>query len=150
MPNRLKKRCGHRGCPNTTTERFCPEHLPLARKMIDERRGSTKERGYDADWRRVAAARRELDEWLCQHCLPERLVPSNIVDHILPIHVRPDWRLEIDNTQVLCRDCHTKKTSQDNVKYGGPSCNPTLKQLENRKMARDINTPQRNGEMVNM
>jgi 5-methylcytosine-specific restriction protein A len=148
MPSRLKKRCGFRGCRNTTTERYCPEHLPLARRAVDARRGSTQERGYDADWRRLAEVRRSLDCGLCQHCLAlGRLVPSNIVDHILPVHVRPDWRLEIGNTQVLCRVCHTHKTSADNVKYGGPSCNPTAKQCQNRKMAMDISTPLRNEEV---
>ena len=103
MPGLLKKRCGYRGCPRTTLGRYCEEHLPLARRFYDERRGSTKERGYDSDWERVAEHRRQLDCGLCRACLAEGLViASPIVDHIVPIHVRPDWRLEIGNTQVLC------------------------------------------------
>jgi 5-methylcytosine-specific restriction protein A len=112
MPSALKKRCGFRGCPNLTRGRYCDEHLPLARRFYDQRRGSTKDRGYDGDWKRVAEHRRELDGCLCQMCLDEGIVrASNLVDHIIPIHVRPDWRLEIGNTQVLCFDCHTRKTA---------------------------------------
>jgi 5-methylcytosine-specific restriction enzyme A len=62
----LKKRCGFRGCPRTTRRRYCDEHLPLARQYYDRKRGTTKERGYDADWKRIAELRRELDAYLCR------------------------------------------------------------------------------------
>ncbi len=139
MPNRLRKRCGFRGCPNLTTERYCAEHLRLARAISDRKRGTTKERGYDGDWERLALQRRELDGYLCQTCLQDqRLTASKLVDHIYPIHIRPDWRLEIANTQVLCRDCHTRKTSADNQRYGGPSSTPTTVQRANRLAAQHI------------
>ena len=137
-------RCGFRGCPNLTTERYCPEHQRLARAISDRKRGTTKERGYDGDWERLAEQRRELDAYLCQRCLQEqRVTPSNLVDHIYPIHIRPDWRLEILNTQVLCRACHTRKTSEDNRLYGGPSSTPTREQQANRLAAKQINTAPR-------
>ena len=92
MPNRLRKHCGFRGCPHTTTERYYAEHLRLMRRVSDRRRGSTTERGYDGDWEHLAQQRRELDAYLCQACLlDQRLIPSKLVDHIYPIHVRPDW-----------------------------------------------------------
>jgi len=139
MPAKLKKRCGYRGCPNVTTERYCDEHLRLMRRESDRRRGSTTERGYDGDWERLAEQRRELDGYLCQACLlDQRLTVSKLVDHIYPIHVRPDWRLEIANTQVLCRPCHTRKTSEDNQRYGGPSSTPTIVQRANRLAAQHI------------
>ena len=145
MPNRLRKRCGFRGCPNLTTERYCAEHLRLARAISDRKRGTTKERGYDGDWELVAEQRRSLDYGLCQMCLTEdeRLTPSRLVDHVYPIHIRPDWRLEILNTQVLCRPCHTRKTSADNQRYGGPSSTPTSVQRANRLAAQHITTPPR-------
>ena len=147
MPNRLKKRCGYRGCPNTTTDRYCPEHLPLARRFTDRARGTTAERGYDADWQRLAEQRRNLDHYLCQHCLADdRLIASVIVDHIVPLHIRPDWRLEIANTQVLCSDCHTRKSSQDNCLYGGPNSAPTVKQTKHRTAAECVLLPPRHRE----
>ena len=82
-------------------------------------RATPSERGYDAAWNRVAKRRREADHWLCQPSEREgRVTPSNEVDHIIPIHVRPDWRLEFDNTQVICRVCHRHKTLNDAKRYG--------------------------------
>jgi 5-methylcytosine-specific restriction enzyme A len=137
LPLAIPKRCGFRGCPNTTRERYCDEHLPLARQYYDRRRGTTKERGYDADWKRIAEQRRQLDAYLCQMCKEEGLLrASPLVDHIIPIHVRPDWRLEIGNTQVLCSNCHTRKTSVDMRRYGGPARRQlTPEQIKNRHEA---------------
>ncbi len=89
------------------------------RTACELHRGTPAQRGYDRDWMRVARERREADSWLCQPCLGEgRITASNEVDHIIPIHVRPDWRLEIGNTQVICRCCHRRKTLDDALRYG--------------------------------
>ena len=89
------------------------------RVPIVTHRASRHERGYDNDWYRVAEARREADCGLCQPCLKiDRVTASNEVDHIVPLHVRPEWRLEFDNTQVICRPCHRRKTQQDSQRYG--------------------------------
>ena len=149
MPDRLKTRCGFRGCPNTTRNRYCEEHLPLARKVWDRKRGSTTERGYDGAWKRVAEERRALDCCLCQECLKKGLVrPSQLVDHIVPIHVRPDWRLEIGNTWVLCYDCHSIKTSRDMERYGGRAERAlTPERMRNRLAAQKMSHPPRDEEM---
>ena len=148
MPDLLKKRCGYRGCPNTTRKRYCDQHAALATRMYDRNRGSTTERGYDSDWERVAEHRRQLDCGLCQACLTEGLVTaSSIVDHIIPLHVRADWRLEIGNTQVLCFDCHTVKTSEDMQRYGGRTrTNLSREQLENRLAAQRMTSAPRDNE----
>jgi 5-methylcytosine-specific restriction enzyme A len=151
MPNSLKKRCGYPGCPATTRARYCDEHLPLARKVWDRKRGTTTERGYDYAWKCLAEQRRQLDCGLCQHCLLQGIVrASPLVDHILPIHIRPDWRLEIDNTQVLCPDCHTTKTSADTRRYGGRARRQlTPEQIKNRSEAMQIERPPRENEAGN-
>jgi len=147
MPRALLKRCAFRGCPNTTRQRFCEEHAPIARRYYDQRRGSTTERGYDAAWERVAEHRRNLDYGLCQRCLTKDLVTaSQIVDHIVPIYVRPDWRLEIMNTQVLCFDCHTVKTSEDTRRYGARMRRTlTPEQIHNRHLALTLQPPRWGG-----
>jgi len=151
MPDLLKKRCGFRGCPNTTRARYCDEHVPLARKFYDRQRGTTAERGYDSDWERVAEHRRQLDCGLCQACLEDGLVTASpIVDHIIPLHVRPDWRLEIGNTQVLCHPCHTHKSSDDLRRYGGRARKQlTPEQTGNRSEALLMHRPPREGEAGN-
>lgn len=140
MPSALPKRCGYPRCPRLTHGRYCDDHLPLAHRYWDERRGSTTERGYDGAWERIAEQRRQLDCFICQMCLLENLVrAAKLVDHIVPIHVRPDWRLEIGNTQVLCYDCHTRKTSDDMQRYGGrANKNLTTEQINNRVEAQAL------------
>ena len=92
------------------------DRIPAATEL---HRPTARERGYDAAWSKVAQRRREADHWLCQPCLREgRITASNEVDHIIPIHVRPDWRLEFENTQVICRCCHRRKTNEDTQRYG--------------------------------
>jgi 5-methylcytosine-specific restriction protein A len=149
MPLQLKRRCAFHGCPNTTRQRYCDEHLALARKFADRKRGTTTERGYDGPWKRLAKQRRELDCYLCQECLKQGIVTASpLVDHIIPIHIRPDWRLEIDNTQVLCELHHGIKSGEDLVRYGGrTNQNLTPTQLQNRAAALKIEHPTRCDEM---
>ena len=148
MPLAMKKRCGVRGCPNTTRNRFCEEHAPIAAKIYDRKRGSTTERGYDGAWKKLSQQRRDLDAYLCQDCLKRGvLTPSPLVDHIIPIHVRTDWRLEIGNTQVLCTNCHRIKTSEDMQRYGGRAKRElTPEQMKNRSDALRITRPPRDHE----
>ena len=117
MPMRIKKACRFRGCPELTSERFCEAHRPVT--WENDRRGTSRERGYDRAWDKLAALRRKLDCGLCQPCLKENyVVESRTVDHIVPLHVRPDWRLVLENTQVICASCHAKKTLEDTRTYG--------------------------------
>jgi len=104
------------------------------RTVSELHRGTPSARGYDRAWNRIATQRREADEWLCQPCLIEgRITASNTVDHIIPIHVRPDWRLAFDNTQVICC-CHRRKTNEDTMRYGSSESRAIT---QNQRCARD-------------
>ena len=140
MPLRLKTRCRYPGCGRAVRGAYCEQHAGTKRRM-DRGRGSAKERGYDRDWERVAEMRRGLDSYICRSCFDKtgRIIIAKLVDHIIPIHVRPDWRLEIDNTQVLCNGCHTAKTNEDLRLFGGRTQRTlTREQIRNVEAARAL------------
>lgn len=89
-----------------------PSTSPRRMPVLDK--GKTTARGYGWDWQKVRARKLRLDP-ICQigtHC--DRDVRATEVDHIKPIADRPDLRLDIDNLQSACRDCHRAKTLRDN------------------------------------
>lgn len=90
MPMKVPTRCRYPGCPQTARGRYCDAHRGTDRRYSDARRGTPAERGYDRLWRDVAAARRISDFGICQQCLRDgHHSYSDLVDHIVPIHVRP-------------------------------------------------------------
>ncbi|WP_390620213.1 HNH endonuclease [Blastopirellula retiformator] len=117
----------------------------VGRSNIEVRRPSPRSLGYDADWERVAKHRRELDRYLCQTCLEQGLLTSATdVDHIIPLHVRIEWRLELGNTQVLCRTHHRRKTEQDKQLFGSSTASSlTAEQQTRRDTLRRLQEPPR-------
>jgi 5-methylcytosine-specific restriction protein A len=104
MPNRIPRR----------SDRAVPRVVSVTAL----RHASANNLVYDAAWKRVAKARRRADG-ICQACLAEgRITAASDVDHVIPVHVRPDWRLEFDNTQAICRPHHRRKTQEDARRYG--------------------------------
>lgn len=133
-----------RQAPRTTTA--------FVSRQQEQWRGNASERGYDETWKRVAAQRREMDENLCQHCLKEgglaqameslaRSTHAQPVDHIVPLHVRPDWRLELSNLQTLCVSHNKKKSDIDTQMYGSAPMDEsrlTMQQRANRSKAQEF------------
>lgn len=113
MPNRPKRPCRQPGCPELVDSGFCDKHQNHRRAL--DRRTSSTQRGYDADWQRVRIEALRRDKYLCQHCLREgRVTPAEDVDHIVPLS-RGGARLDHGNLQSLCRPCHNVKTAKDNT-----------------------------------
>ena len=52
---------------------------------------------------------------LCADCLRRGLTRvARIVDHILPIALRPELEFELSNLQGLCVECSDRKTAREN------------------------------------
>jgi 5-methylcytosine-specific restriction protein A len=76
---------------------------------------SPSKRGYDSAWKRLRATVLHKQP-LCVHCLDVgRTEAATELDHIVPIRLRPDLRLVVDNLQPLCKSCHSKKTGNEKV-----------------------------------
>jgi len=124
MPYLSRKPCGHPGCPKLVISGRCDRHQRQTQRMIDERRGTSKERGYGAAWRRVRLKKLAQDP-LCQ-CgdfdengqLRKRPRPgcgylAQMVHHIKPISIYPKLRLVMDNLRSLTNGCH--ETLEKNI-----------------------------------
>lgn len=120
---------------------------PPGYRTHDQQRGNSFDRGYDGDWQKVAELRRVLDKGLCQDCLAKGvLTPTRTVDHIYPVHVRPDWRLELGNTALRCPPCHRVKTEADNALYGSSQERAVGgDKLRERMRAKAVERPPRDG-----
>lgn len=110
------------GCNKLTKESYCENHAHLkAEKELKRYKQYNKQRDpvltkfYNSkEWRMLRDYIMSINQYLCIQCT---LVPADVVDHIIPVTV--DWskRLDHNNCQPLCHDCHNKKTAEDNVKY---------------------------------
>jgi len=116
MPTRPPRACAAPGCPRLVTDTArCPEHEKARHRAIDERRGSSTERGYGSDWQRFRAW------WLSQHplcveCEREgRVEVATDVDHVVSIAEAPERRLDPTNVRSLCHRHHSARTMRDQV-----------------------------------
>ena len=63
-------------------------------------------------WRNLRALKLQMNP-LCEECERQgRLVPAQMVDHIIPIN-KGGEPLSMDNLQSLCNRCHSIKTAKD-------------------------------------
>ena len=118
MPAAVLRYCLVGGCPELVPFGYCRAHA----NEREHRRGTAKERGYTARWKRRAKSFRERHP-LCgqrpgglapvgSRCYDTHTVTLGVlVDHVVP-H-RGDQSLfwdELNNWQTLCASCHSAKT----------------------------------------
>lgn len=107
MPIKPKRPCSNPSCPATCEagQRWCEAHRQEgADRMRDfERgRGSSSDRGYDADWRRF----REV--WLHYHPVCEECFqPATEIHHIVPLRSGGEKYAD-SNLRALCHSCHSR------------------------------------------
>ncbi|NBS69248.1 HNH endonuclease [bacterium] len=100
---------------NPTMPRKMPSHKPNQFQSPDSRQaiGSRHARGYDSVWTRYSKLYLRQHP-LCRSCEQlGRTTVASLVDHIIPLRLRPDLRLDPENLQPLCRSCHAVKTAAE-------------------------------------
>lgn len=125
MPMKLKRPCTWRGfppCAELQDHRTgkCEQHRKETERIIRKERGSTWQRGYDGDWRRVRLQVLKRDHYVCVICQADgRMTPATEVDHIKPFNgVNDPLRLDMSNLQSACIHCHSKKTATEDGAFG--------------------------------
>lgn len=76
-----------------------------------------------ARWRKVRAARLQMDNGKCCDCMEQFLNHGGahprdavMVHHVIPREIRPDLALDIDNLRSLCDACHNKRHPEKGMK----------------------------------
>lgn len=78
----------------------------------DERRGTSTERGYGAEWQRLRMQILRRDAGLCQPCLRRGQTTSgHAVDHM--VNKAQGGTDNPENLQTICRPCHKAKTAAE-------------------------------------
>lgn len=89
-------------------ERYKRERAKQYNKRYNKTRDPKYVRFYNSkDWRVLSKTRLQYDNYKCVKC---GKIASE-VDHIIPIQTDKGWELRLDfnNTQSLCIDCHNDK-----------------------------------------
>jgi 5-methylcytosine-specific restriction protein A len=123
MPGRPARPCGYPGCGKLVRDGSsrCEKHPPrVDKRHVDQRRGTTSERGYGWAWQKARAAFLSSHPLCAEHERQGRVVAASVVDHRIP-H-RGDQRLFWDrsNWQPLCKSCHDTKTASEDGGFGNP------------------------------
>jgi 5-methylcytosine-specific restriction protein A len=119
-------------------ERFCAEHKTAHSRDRQQIHGTSYQRGYDSNWRRLRLAALMRDQFIChatdaQGCMKLGIVtPATEVDHVIPFEGKDDpLRLDINNLKSLCTECHHRKTAtqqkRNTMRVKQPA--PALKKL---------------------
>lgn len=121
----IVKRCGKVGCREFTENSYsayCKIHKGETDRAYNEWR-NTYDKEYVSFYKSTAWTKKRLvalrrDEWICRRCSKQGIITvADMVDHIVPSKVEWELRLDIDNLQALCNECHAIKTAEDKVKY---------------------------------
>lgn len=122
----IKKRCGKINCRNfveDVSQSYCEKHKGYTNKQYNDYR-EKYEKEYVSFYKSTAWVKKRKqalrrDEYLCRRCKDEfgLITIATLVDHIVPSKVEWELRLDIDNLQAMCDECHAIKTAEDKIKY---------------------------------
>jgi 5-methylcytosine-specific restriction protein A len=114
LPSAAKKPCARPGCSHLVARGYCAECAPLysAKVLAERRRPSAHKRGYTRQWSEYSRTFLRVNP-ICvgyphgHH--GERIVPSEVTDHIEAAVAHPELFWEPSNHQALCGDCNKRK-----------------------------------------
>lgn len=115
MPHHPARPCAHRGCVSLVHGqgiRYCADHLAEVRQRQDARRGTSAQRGYDAEWRKVR------DKFLADHpwCM-DCGAQSEVAHH--EHRKRAGGSDNPGNLIALCRPCHSRRHAKTQESFRG-------------------------------
>jgi len=143
VPSLPARACSTPGCNGAALHGSRCDACQAARyKLQDIRRQSSTGRGYDKNHRAMRILCFQRDHWKCVDCGWEPDVvrqcrevgldepPIHVIleevrqrknsndvhlhgEHDVPIEVRPDLRLSLDNYKTRCSECHSAKTMRE-------------------------------------
>lgn len=130
LDSMLKKICNKQGCSSLVNpkDKYCDKHKQQEQVDTYERNkhydNNVRDKQSTAfyhsrEWKTLRDVAYHRDGMLCLDCLNWEIIASaDIVDHIVPIKVDWNLRLELRNLRSLCYKCHNKKTWEDKKLYG--------------------------------
>lgn len=105
MPKRPPRVCS--SCGSTVTGAAPCPCQKACKKQADHARPSARQRGYDTEFQRAAAA------FLKAHPTCPCGKPAVLVRHKVSIRARPDLRMERSNWLPGCRSCNAKDAHRE-------------------------------------
>ncbi|MHC5215408.1 HNH endonuclease [Enterococcus sp. LJL128] len=113
----MAKYCRQDGCKALIEQgQYCEEHK--RRKKVAKRYYSKNKSFYkSAEWKEVSDYVRLRDKYKCTVCGKPVFGRDSQVDHIKPIWLRPEMKLNTDNLRLVCSSCHPKVEYQPQNEY---------------------------------
>src|SRR5690606_41899955 len=139
MTMRPMRPCGTPGCPELVRPPavYCPahtwtdeqrrQHRRIVDRDYDRHRRDQRARAFykSAAWERLRRVVLARDNYLCQRCLEhQRITPATTVDHIVPLSVAWERRLDMSNLRSLCGPCHNAVRAEQGGGWWGPGRAP--------------------------
>ena len=120
MATAAKRPCNHPGCNLLLAygQAYCEPHQKMRQQLSDSRRGSSNARGYGVAWQKARAGYLRNHPLCKAHQEQGLLVPSSVVDHIIPHKGDKTLFWDSSNWQPLCKRCHDIKTATQDGGFG--------------------------------
>ncbi|MBM3114561.1 HNH endonuclease [Jeongeupia naejangsanensis] len=110
--------CRQVGCRTLVERGYCEQHQPKVARRYDQLRGTSAQRGYGSRWQKARATYLRSHPFCVACAARHRLVPANVVDHVVPHRGDQTLFWDTNNWQPLCKSCHDAKTAREDGGLG--------------------------------